>query len=248
MNRVELQKYIVRVTKIFYRIGIWDRQDNATVAGLLLLIFYSYSLIPIIVLMAAGAFGINDMAESIFLMEFSLICVVLQVKLLNIVWKKEETLELLNRFCLYSVRDDDTFTHVKTKLNRLMIFFAVFCALIVVSAVCSTIIIPLVSSERTFFFKIGFPLDWKNDEIAYWLAFTLIVISMTISSIGLYYSAIIWYMMANCGLKFHVLGQRMKTMGKQRLGIGRKEWVTERDKLYLRDLLKSIAAHNQLTE
>lgn len=247
MFRIELHKYIAPITSIFYRAGFWHREDEPTVGEIRLKYFYSFYYFVFIISLIAGALRTADIDKLIFSIEFILIAIVVLVKLFYIIWRKNKTLQLLNRICCYSVDDDDTFAQVNDKLNFLMKFGAVYFSLMYLTAFCMGAVIPFVGSERKLFFNIAFPLDWENDEFAYWIAFTFMFTQTIISTVGVSFSAIIWYLMTNCGLRYEVLGQQFKTIGKVKSveGItdGRKISDVEREKLYLRALLECISSH-----
>lgn len=145
----------------------------------------------------------------------SIVAAVVSVKLWFIIWKQMQILRLLNRICNCSIRDHDNFSLIAGKLRSFMKFSIVFIVALNVAALFSAVL-PLLRSERTFFFKIAFPLDWKPNEIAFWTANLFIFAGNALSIVAILFSVIIWYLMLNCSLRYEVLGNELRTMGAPR--------------------------------
>lgn len=248
MFRVEVHKFIKKIILLFFRAGLWHQEeDEQTLRKWRLKIICSiyYCLLPIS--LATGNRH-DDKKEFIFSVQSSMITFVLLVKMLHITWRKRETLDLLNRVCDFYVKDHENFTLINDKLKDLMKFAIVFFILVMCSATCSTLVIPLLESERTHFFNLGFPFDYENNEIAYWLAVAFLFTQVILTIISLLFCIIIWYLMINCGLTVQI-----KNMGEIRsVEEGkvnkRKITITERDNVFLRDLMDAITSHNELKE
>ncbi len=109
---------------------------------------------------------------------------------------------------------------------------------------CEVLVAPFIPDEKTLFFPVGFPLDWRNSEFAYWMAFTFIATIAVMTAISLLFTTILWYLMANCSWRYEVLGQQIKKMGADDRQISN----VEGDNLYRRELDKAIASHTHLKE
>lgn len=228
--------------------GFWYRQDDKIFGKL----FYStyYILFPISTI--AGALSNENHLESkILLVESAMISIPLLTKLLYVIWRKREILEFLNRICDYYIEDSETFTAVNNKLNALMLFVSSLFWSTAFSGVSIAFITPFVGREKNLFLRVGFPLDWRNDELSYWVTFVYVSIQMMLSAILVSFSIIIWYLMANCSWRYDVLGQEVLKMGK----IRKRESVeqhrisdAERDSLYRQDLVETIKRSRALKE
>lgn len=252
MFRVELHKNIELILSVFYRIGFWHRGDEETVSERRVKLFYSFYSFLMFILLMWGVLASGTKDEFVFSVETTLIGVVTEVKLFYIIWRKKEILELLNRICVYSIDDHEKFNQVNDKLNKLMNFVAVFVIMVFCCGYCGTLLAPLLGHEKKLLLIIGFPLDYKNDKFAFWLAVTLTFIGMHIFATAICLSPIVWYLMVNCGLRHSALGEQIKKMGERKLVEETTETLkvsnTERDNLYLCDLHEAIASHKCLEE
>lgn len=252
MYRVVIHHHIERIYSVFYGLGIWQQEDKETVGGRRIKLFYAiyYCLAPISFITGAMTSGNQD--ESVFLIEALLITCVSVVRLFYMLWRKREVLELLNQICNYSVKDQNTFILINNKMKYLRNFVVAFVSSAFCVGIYSTLLVPFLVSERKLFFSIGFPLDWRNDELAYWLAVAFLFTEVIIMSISWLFTAIIWYLMANCGLRYVVFGQQLKNMGKVSAVDGttgkRITSITKRDNIYRRYLLEAIKSHEYLNE
>lgn len=250
MFRVELHKRIQQILSVLQRIAVLHSNDTSK--SYRLQIFYSlyYSLFPISLI--TGSIWSDDITEMIFLGQISFMSIVLLVKSLYMIWKAPTFLELLNRICVYDVDERDKGTTLN-KLEYFMNFFLFFIFLTHSAELCIVIIVPFLGTEKKLLYNIGFPFDYKNDEFAYWIAFTYIFGAGLISLIVVQLSVIIWYLMATCGLRYQVLGQQMKRMGEvirpsRVLDSERKVSHTKRDSKYFRDLIEAISSHKALNK
>lgn len=251
MFRIEVHNYIEQIISFFLRIGFWHRKQEDTVRGWRrwrLKIFYSiyYGLFPIS--SATGALISDNNDEKIFMVLVSVMETVMLVKLLHAIWTKREVLKLLNRICDFYVKDPETFSLIDEKLKDLMKFSVVF---IILADFCATCIacFPFIGSEKKLFFSIGFPLDWRNAEYAYWIAVTFVFTQMILSAISVLFPVIVWYLLANCSFRYVVLGQQIRNMGKRGSVDGKaNNRNTEKDNLFRRDLLQCIDSYNYLME
>lgn len=250
MHRVKMHQRMEKLMTFFYRMGVWSREDEETVREKILKLFYTiYFPLGILSLMA-GAYSSDNSDESIFLVQISINCMVLLAKLLYLIWRKSEILEMLNRICHFDVNDHEEFTLINDTLGNLLTFSVIVFGSVNFSEFTSVIIVPIqFHNEKKLFFNIGFPLDRRNSEFAYWLADIFLATQMIIVTISLLFSVIVWYLMANCGLRYKVLGQQIKRMGGVRSVDGRmadKRHIS--DSSYLRDMVDAIATHKNLEE
>ncbi len=249
MFRIQVHKFIRGITLGFYLLGFWHRGDVETHSEWRLKIFYSvyHLLFPISVIV--GAIGSDDNDEKVFLIEVAIIGAVLVVKLWYIIWRKRETLELLDRICDYNVEDRETFDLVNNKLKKFMKFCAAFLGTVLMSGICVSFFVPFFSTDRKLFINFGFPFDWRNNEVAYWLAHLFFVTQVTIAALTTSFSVIVWYLMANCGWNYEVVGQQIKEIGeidesshKNRIS------KSQIDTLYQYHLIEAIRSHSDLKE
>lgn len=248
MHRVEMHPWIKKLMTFFYRMGIWSREDEETVREKMLKLFYPFYFLLGIISLMTGAVAADSTNDSIFLVQISVNCMVLLAKLLYLILRKSEVLELLNRICNYDVNSIEEMTSINRKLRNLLTFCVFVFGSVNFSECSSVIILPIqFHNEKKLFFDIGFPLDWKNDEFAYWSADIFLATEMIIVTISLLFSVIVWYLMANSGLRYKVLGQQIKRIGSVEGRIA-NERQTMSDSLYFRDMQDAIESHKHLKE
>lgn len=251
MYRVELKKIINFMMSLFYCLGMWHRGDEATVreTGIKLFLSFYYLLFPM--LLMAGAIFSYDNDESIYLTQASIMSAVISIKAFFIIWNKKLILEMLNQCGVYTVENRGDFNLVKNTLQK---FDKLIVALLVVLSVSGLIVsgYPFLGSERNLFLNIAFPLDWKNNEIAYWLVNAFMFTELFLTFIVFLSSVIIWYLMLNCALRYKILGNQIRNMGViKTVEIGaKKRKISEKEKqiIFLRDLIAAIDTHQQIRE
>src|ERR1700744_2384377 len=107
MYRVEIPEGINRIRSIFYRLGIWHTGDEPTIRETRIKYLYSVSFLMFIISLIGGAINTENRDDSIFLVESSIVVSVLFMKLLYVIWKKEQILEMMQRICVYTIDDRD---------------------------------------------------------------------------------------------------------------------------------------------
>lgn len=250
MYRVEVHKTINQFMELFYRLGFWHCGDDPTVKETRMKQFYSiyYFLFPISLM--AGAIKSDNKNESIFLVEIAILAAVMSVKMFYIIWNKREIIDLLHTIGIYSIEDHKDFGLVNHKLKSFMKFVTVLLCGIFICGACVVLVVPFLGNEKKLYFNVGFPLDYKNNEVAYWVAFTFFSTEIILSDIAFLFTIMIWYLMLNCGLKYEILGNQMQNMGviKTVAPTGNKRIISDSEKqnLFQRDLMVAITCHQDI--
>lgn len=130
MFKIQLHRRINESMDLFQQIGLWHSGDEATARETRIKLLYSIYNLVLLVSVIVGAFKCDDIDESIFLLVSAAMEVVVFVRLLYLIWKKHEILELLHRNCEHSIEDHGQFVIVKEKLDA----FAKFAVILT----CST--------------------------------------------------------------------------------------------------------------
>lgn len=175
-----------------------------------ILIFIFYASLPLSI--AFGALNSNDRDEFLYLMHTATTVILQVVKLFYIIWRWEEILSFLSEVNSINIEYVEDFNRVNEKLTifqRLLkylslTFFLMFSLMHVSYATLQ---------ERTLCCAIAFPLDWRNDDVAYWLALTYLVIETVVSYIIVLFNFIIWYIMLMYVFKYELLGNQFRRMG-----------------------------------
>lgn len=196
--------------------------------------------------MLSGAVKNKNADESIFLIESAIINYVMAIKLFYLMWKKNRIVEFLNRIRVVSTDDRKEFSFINDKLNNFMNIATAFFIFETLCSASACIVVPFIGSEKKLFVKIGFPLDYEHDELSFWIAFTFFLINGTLCVLSMFFSIIKWYLLINCGLMYHVLGNQFRQMG----AIKAIDQPTEKEKqsLFLRDFIAGIQSHRHIKE
>lgn len=177
--------------------------------------------------------------------EAAIVASIMTVKLCYLIWRKNEILEILNNIGVYSIQDREEFNLVNDKLKKFMKF-----AFVLIVTVCTgwffALVVPIFRSDRELFLKIGFPLELKNNEIAFWIATGFIFGAAILSMIAIFISVVIWYLMISCALRYEILGIRIRNMGTSEAILEQPNISdVEKHKIYLEDLTAAIESHQQ---
>lgn len=250
MYPIQLDEFLHQIMNSFYRLGLWHHDDVTPRKSLF--VKWLFSLYPLLlpISLIAGACSNSDRIEnSLFLVEAAIMCVVMTVKLFYIIWRKNEILEMLQRMAIYSVHNEMECKRITGKLKRFMSIMKIFFFCSILCAVCALLIIPFIGRERKLFFSVGFPLDWKNSEFAYWLAFTFQLTEVVFSAISILFSIIMWYLLLVCGLRYESLGSELRIMGRvivevDENGKRRKISKLERQNAYSKDFIAAVQSHH----
>lgn len=251
MYRVELKKVIKHLMALFYYLGVWHRGNDATVRETRIKLFYSFIYVLWPTSLMAGAIISDDRDDAIFLSQSSIMSTILSVIGFFLIWKKNQIIEMLNECCVYTVEDRNDFNQVDNllqKFERLIVAFVFATTFTTVSVIGW----PFLCDEKQLFFNIAFPLDWKNNEIAYWIVNAYVLTAGILCITAFFVSVLIWYAMINCALRYKVLGNQIRNMGAVKMVVveGNERNISEKEKqnIFQRDLIAAIETHQQIRE
>lgn len=247
MYQIQVHPRIESIISFLHLIGLWNRGDKPTVKEMRTMSFYSvyYFLFPVLLL--TQAFISENQDEIIFLIEATAVSFVMLVRLWYLIWNKKRILELMNQICVYTIDDNEENTLINRKLKRLMKFVTVFLAILNFAGFCVVFVLPFIGSERKLFFNVAFPLDWKNDELSYWIAVAFTSVEVVLCAVSLLCPVIIWYLLINCALNYEVLGHRIRCIGTTKPS-KRNISVAEEHELFRRGLIAAVESHRNIKE
>nr|QGW45417.1 odorant receptor 44 [Bradysia odoriphaga] len=249
MHSIQVHKVIGLIISAFYLIGVWHRGDKPTVKEMRMKLFYCIYFPLFLLSTVVGAKTNENRDEAIFLGEMSMGVVVLCVNLWLLVWKQNEILNLLNRVCVFSIRNEDDYLTYNAKMRVFTKFVFVFIFAAITAGSLGSIAFPFVGSEKTLFLKIAFPLDYKSSEFAFWIATAFLFTETVLIITFAIFSVVIWYLLLICALRYEVLGSEIKNMGQVSIKNGNvKMTETQRHINFFEDLKTSIKAHLHLRE
>ncbi|XP_037039648.1 putative odorant receptor 71a [Bradysia coprophila] len=243
MHSIQIHKVIGLLISTFYLIGAWHRGDKPTFKEIRMKLFYCIYYFLFLVASVGGIIKNEKKDDSIFLVEVSMGILIVWINLSLAIWKQNEILNFLNVVCVFSIRNGDDCLTYNAKLRGLIKFAFVFLISLAFASF-SCVFSPLVGSEKILFIKIVFPLDYKNSEIAFWIAtaflFTEFILTVTFSIC----TVLIWYLLLVCALRYEVLGGDLKNMGRVSSENGNVKMTQKQIHIkFLEDLKTSIKAH-----
>nr|QGW45414.1 odorant receptor 41 [Bradysia odoriphaga] len=247
MHSTRVHKVINQIISLFRRIGLWHGEDIATATQLGLKSFCCiyHWLLPIS--FAIGSITSETVDESIFLAEISIIAGVLTVKNMMLLWNQKSIMGLLDRICVFSIRNDEDFAFFNGKVEKFIKFVIVF-AYSTITGSLGCILFPFVGKQKTFVMDFAFPLDWRNSEIGFWMAYLFYTSENVLTFLPLTFSVVIWYLLLHCSLRYKILGMEIRNMGCATGGGKSKMSFKKQQAIFHQDLMASIAAHLHLRE
>ncbi|XP_037032673.1 odorant receptor 94a-like [Bradysia coprophila] len=246
MFHVQIDKVIQQTVSLLYYIGIWHRGDEPTAKELRTKFFYCIYYLMFLVSLVVGSVVSEKEDEAIFLVEASIAIAVLTVKLWYLIWKQKPILDLLNQIGVFSIRYEADVGVFNVKLRQFRKFVLLVCVMATV-ACFEVLFVPFVAKKKNLIFEIGFPLDYKNSEIAFWIANSFILTECVLSMITTFFFILIWYLLLSCSLRYNLLGSELKKLG-QIISEETNDAISEKRKqiIFMQDLKASIVAHLHL--
>ncbi|XP_037039740.1 putative odorant receptor 71a [Bradysia coprophila] len=245
MHSARIHKVIFRMISLFYRFGFWHGEDKPTAIQLGQKSFYCIYYLLFNISFAIGAITKETVDESIFLAEGSFIIIVMTTKIWMLLWKQRSIMELLDRVCVFSIRNDKDFAFFNDKVEKFIKFVNVYgCAAMVGSLGCS--IFPFIGKKNSFVMEFAFPLDWENSEIGFWVTYIFFTSENIVTFLSMAYSVIIWYLLLQCSLRYTILGREIRNMGRITSGGNIKMTRKEQPTIFYQDLVAAIEAHFHL--
>ncbi|XP_037039749.1 putative odorant receptor 71a [Bradysia coprophila] len=240
-----IHRLIDRTISFFRRIGIWHGEVTPTMGQLILKLFYSIYHMFFFTSLYVGAITSDTTDESIFLAETAIVTTVLTIKIWMLIWKQRKIMRLFNRICIFSIRNEEEFEFFNEKVENFIKFVIIFaCAAVFASF--GNAIFPFIGKEKTLIVDIAFPLDYKNSEIGFWMAYIFFVSENVLTLLAMTLSIVIWYLLLHCSLRYKILGMEIRNMGRVTDNSKVKISVKEQQAIFYRDLVASIEAHLHL--
>lgn len=211
-------------------------------------LFIFYASFPLS--LGLGAFSSRDREEFVFSINTFITAVLQVVKLFFILCRWREILSFIKKVDLITIDYQDDYNEANKKF---VIFMRFVQNLLLIFSVIMGFVHAFfgVLEEKLLCCNIAFPLDWKNDQTAYWLAFTYIFIETVVSTIIFLFDFIIWYMMLSFAVKYELLGNEFRRMGivspNKSEGL-RKLSETEKQNLFCQDFYAAVESHQNIRE
>nr|QGW45418.1 odorant receptor 45 [Bradysia odoriphaga] len=248
MHSIKIHKLIAVIIAIFHRYGFWHRGDKPTTRQLKTKSFYCIYYCMGFIALSVGAIKNEKDEQTIFLTEISIGVAVDAVRIWILIWKQNEIQGLLKRICKFEIRSDEDYNAYNDKLGRFVKYFIIFQVGLFICCFIESVVIPVFGSEKVLFFEIGFPFDYRNNEVAYWMA-TVFMLNITVlTMVSVFLSILLWYLLLNCSLRYEVLASELRKMGHIIEKRDENVTVAPKQTRFVEELKASINAHIHLTE
>ncbi len=240
MLTVEVHTRIDKLISMFYFIGLWHDENRSKLLRWILsswhLIVYGYYPFSLV----AGALICDNDTERIFLGVMSIVAGVAAVRLYYFVLNKDKILKLIRKIGVHKIKGSDDEFHLVIQKVNVFIRFASYYEAMLLSTVTSLMIIslPIISNEKRLPFNIFIPLDWRSNEVYYWVSFTFVSFEILMTVVCTLFNVIIWYLMLALVLEYELLGNEFKSMG----------WINGKSDIFGRELISLIKKHRNLQE
>lgn len=247
MHSTRIHTVINEIIYVLRGIGFWCQGATPTARELRIKTFYTLYYLLFVVSLVVGAITNKNLDESVFLAESSIAAAVVLVQMYILIWKQNRIELLLNRMCVFSIRSEENISFFKERLRKFVKFAIAFVWITIGACTVGNVTVPFIGSEKRFLFKMAFPLDWRNNEISFWIAYVFILSETFLSITAVLFSVLVWYLLLHCSLRYEILGKDITTMGQIS---GNFVKPSKKDKLNLfhHDLVTSIKDHIYLKE
>ncbi len=242
MYKVEVDITLRRIIEIFGRIGIWRNGEESAVrkSSIRILYFLQYlSFLIYLLIVAYQAYLSADRSQFVFLVEAIISGTVVTVKLVYLLWRKDEVLNLLyDPNVTHCIENRDESLEVNQNINKIAILNKVYCLIMILTFFISIVaVLPTVArDEKLLPLFINFNLKREFDVILYWMTFIYISGGLALSVTYTLTMLFLWFIMFNYSIEYKLLGRRLKSLG------------TITSNTYPQELIHLIRAHNNLFE
>lgn len=212
MCKIQIHHGISRILNVFYVCGMWQKGKENSFREFIRKSAFRLWSTSLAVSYASEAFQNPDISDAIYSGVCAIISLVLIVKLENILNKKKEIDEFLRQLCEHtSFTDEKSFRKTDGKLNQFVKLVNIFLILIALG-ILSLLVAPLFTSEKKLPIYVWLPFGWNNTKIGYWISYVYLICTMSYSMIPISFTAIIWYIMLNCSVKYKLLEEQLRNI------------------------------------
>ncbi|XP_037040974.1 odorant receptor 30a-like [Bradysia coprophila] len=253
MFTIQVDKTIQLIIKIFYRLGIWQTDEESNYRKIGKKLFYSFLGTFFPIFFAANAFLCDDRIESVFSVQISITATIAYVKILYILFEKQEILTFVcDPIVVHSIENREEYDETVKKINKFMNFVRMYClATFVTVPVVVLIKLPIFSTDKGLPLFISF--SWNRSEIVYWLAYLFLSLSCFLYAVMNLITVLIWYMMLNYSIDYELLGNKFRKLGVVKKTIAKRAKKQKQFRLtqrsgFVQDLIVLVKTHRNLAK
>lgn len=232
-----------QITAILHYFGMWQNDDEPILRIMMKKLLHSIMALSFVAATATGSIFTDNLEESIFLAALSVLFFVGFVRLTFVLRKKKEILAFLHDIGIHSFTDQKLFIETKKKLANFTLManslnFMMTAGIFLPPISC----LPIFSNKKKLPLNVGFPLNWRTSEIAYWITFMFVEFGLFFCATATLVVIQFWYLMLNYSVKYQMLGNDLKTLGLTEITTKQKQ------NSFIQELIKLIKIHRQLRE
>lgn len=244
MHSIQVDETIQKIMQIFYRIGLWQSEEESNYRKISRKFFYTFFGVLFPIFFAINAFLCDDRNESFFSLQIAIIVGVMYVKFQYLLFNKQEIIEFLfDPTVVRSIEYRDEYNQMRRKIEKFMKFVRPYCLMIYITAALLIVSkLPILSSDKGLPLFISF--SWNDSEIVYWLAYLYVSLLIFLFDTANLITVLIWYVMLNYSIEINLLGNKLRKLGVRKEII--KDSPTERS-VYVDDLVVLIKDHRKLS-
>lgn len=245
MYTFEVHETIHRLVRLYYRLGIWQNEDESKFRKMGRDIFYLTYFVLQSLFYFMLAFIKDNTNTRIFMLEVGIGLGIIIVKVVYVLWKKEEILEFVYvRIIAHSTNYRQRWQEVTRKWNIFwklvhIFIFELGSAMVFISVSC----LPVFINEKKLPLYIDYSLD---SEILYWVTYIFNALGFVFASIYLLVSVFVWYVMLSYSIEYQELGIRLKNLGKNEELQGKSQSAKRNS--FARELVDLIKTHQNIYE
>lgn len=236
MFDIEVDPYINRMIEIFHFTLIFTTDEATWNQKLGQKILFVNFIVAFPITITVGALQNESKIEALYLATLAILSLILAIKAYYAYSKKNDVIKFFNKMCVYSISDEIIFWKVKKTLRSFRNFTFVMLLLGTISLV--SLMVACVY-DNALPIKIWFPLNWEENKIYFWIAYCFVVINSIMAIAMIQFTALIWFIMINCALKYEVLGHRFRELGNTYTGNDLKVAASQ-------DLIRCIQAYLEI--
>ncbi len=165
-----------------------------------------------------------------------------------ILWQKDRFLLLVHQIGTHSTNDQEEFIQINKKLNVSMKCVRSFMIVLALTGFFVAVVFPVTAKDKHLIFNIGFPFDWKNNELAFWLAYAFVGGGVFFCAVCAIITKMTWYLMISISFEYKILGNQLRHMGTSiRTGIPHlKVSLAAQQQLFNEDLIVAIQTYDKI--
>lgn len=254
MYNIKLPERINQIISVFHFLGLWQGNDKTIfrkkISRILNVVVYAYYPISL----AAGSYFSDNETEQLFLGNLSIAQFVLTAKLYFFLLKNEQIIEFIRKLGAHSTKDSGLFNKVNNKIRVFVKFGTLLASMLLYVIIALTITsLPIFSKEKKLPVNLYFPVNWKENELFYWMAFAFVDYLFITSVVIALMNMIIWYIMMSCAIKYEIMCNEFRNIGfVNTTTTAAKEQIVSRQKiqqnLFCAELISLIKYHQDLYE